>query len=158
MKKNTTVVAIMPRLVVAVFMIFICFWLALGSTGNHVLAAPLPPPVPLPASEQQALNEWTNWVAANCGSGSSGPVGSITSLTGSDHEHEAYNFLIGEGLTQAQSVGILANLINESGVDPTSGAPPTNGVGFGIVQWTFTARQASLKTFAASQNPPNPVT
>ena len=81
-------------------------------------------------------------------------TGNVTSLTGSDNEHKAYNFLIAEGLSPAQSVGILANLVNESGVDPTNGAPPTNGVGFGIVQWTFTARQAPLIAFAASQGKP----
>jgi hypothetical protein len=84
----------------------------------------------------------------------SGAGGDVTTLTGSDNEHKAFNFLIAEGLSPAQSVGILANLVNESGVDPTNGAPPTNNVGFGIVQWTFTTRQAPLIAFAASQGKP----
>ena len=84
----------------------------------------------------------------------SGAGGSVTTLTGSDNEHKAFNFLVAEGLSPAQSVGILANLVNESGVDPTNGAPPTDSVGFGIVQWTFTTRQAPLIAFAASQGKP----
>jgi hypothetical protein len=153
MKKNTTVT--IPRKVVIGLLFFICCWLALGPTAHYALAAPLPD------AETQALDEWTNWVAIcgdSSGSGSccdtSGAGGSVTSLTGSDNEHKAFNFFVAEGLSPAQSVGILANLVNESGVDPTSGAPPTNGVAFGIAQWTFTARQAPLIAFAASQNKP----
>ena len=159
MKKSANIVSGMPSRTVAALVLAICFLLTLGSNDHHAFAAPLPPPVPLPASELQALNTWTHWVASNCGDSSTGATGgSITSLTGSDHEHEAYNFFIAEGLTPAQSVGILANLINESGVDPTNGAPPTNGTAFGIAQWTYTARQAPLIAFAAAQQPPKPVT
>ncbi len=80
--------------------------------------------------------------------------GDVSTLTGSDNQHKAFNFFVQEGLSPAQAAGVLANLINESGVDPTNGGSPTNGVGFGIAQWTFTARQAPLIAFAASQGKP----
>ena len=86
--------------------------------------------------------------------GSSGTGSDVSSLTGSDNEQKAFNFFVQEGLTAAQAAGILANLYNESGVDPTSGAPPRDGVGFGIAQWTFNSRQAPLIAYAASQGKP----
>lgn len=83
--------------------------------------------------------------------------GEIISLEGKDNIDKIMKFLIApaQGLTVAQAAGVIGNLMAESGdsINPAiiqggGNAPPTytpvNGVGFGIAQWTFTARQAPL--------------
>lgn len=82
-------------------------------------------------------------------------------LNGKDNLEKILKFLIApeQGLTLAQASGVLGNLMAESSLDPTiiQGNPPThaspgytpvNGVGFGIAQWTFTARQGPLVQYA----------
>jgi N-acetylmuramoyl-L-alanine amidase len=74
-----------------------------------------------------------------------GVAGSIpTSLTGSDNGAKAFNFFLQVGLTPPQAAGIVANLFNESSVDPTSGGSPSSGV-FGIAQWTPGSKFAADK-------------
>ena len=46
----------------------------------------------------------------------------------------AYAYLIGQGLTPAQSAGVVGNLISESGVQP-NGANGDGGIAHGIAQW-----------------------
>jgi hypothetical protein len=48
----------MSKKVIIGFMLFACFWLAFAQTSGLVFAD-----TQLPATEQQALNEWPNWVA-----------------------------------------------------------------------------------------------
>jgi beta-N-acetylhexosaminidase len=82
----------------------------------------------------------------------------VGSLTGSDNVQEAYNFYVQEGLTPAQSAGVIANLYNESSIVPTAdeekgtATSPTPGDGFGIVQWTFSSRQSNLTAYANSNH------
>ena len=95
----------------------------------------------LPLSELEALNSWTNWVGTNCTSTSTSSSccssGSSITLVGNDNEAKAYNFFIQKGLSPAQSSGIVANLYNESSVNPTtSGTDPSTASQFGIAQWT----------------------
>ena len=84
-------------------------------------------------------------------------------LAGNSNAEKAWLFLGSKGLTAEQIAGILGNLRAESGMDPAiiqGGAiagpnyTPVNGVGFGIAQWTFTARQAPLVALANSTNRP----
>ncbi len=96
---------------------------------------------PLPLSELEALNTWTNWVGTNCSSSSVSSAcctsGSVITLVGNDNIAKAYNFFLQKGLSPAQSAGIVANLYNESSVNPsTSGTNPTASPAFGIAQWT----------------------
>lgn len=59
-----------------------------------------------------------------------------TSLSGSDNEHKAFNFFIQVGLSPAQSAGVVANLYNESSVNPLVSGDNPNVAAFGIAQWT----------------------
>jgi len=77
-------------------------------------------------------------------------------LTGSDNIERAMNYLTGKGLTAIQAAGILGNLIQEStdALDPTLTQGmghadwPKDGQGFGIAQWTYSARQDPLVALA----------
>jgi hypothetical protein len=79
---------------------------------------------------------------------------SSTVLAGNDNEQIAYNFFVSKGLQPYQAAAIVGNLMSESGVNPSSGAPPTDSTGFGIAQWTFTPRQAPLEELAKSEGKP----
>lgn len=86
------------------------------------------------------------------------PVTSSTgnNLNGKDNIAKAMNYLTGKGLTAIQAAGILGNLIQEStdALDPTLTEGmghadwPKDGQGFGIAQWTFSARQDPLVALA----------
>ncbi len=76
-------------------------------------------------------------------------------LSGNDNIQKAFNFFISKGLEPYQSAAIVGNLMAESSVNPSVVAPPPkDGVGFGIAQWTFTARQAPLVQLAQDKNIP----
>lgn len=82
-------------------------------------------------------------------------------LQGTGNIQIAYNFLIDKGgISALQASAVLGNLRRESGVDPTaqqdkSNDPfPKDGVGFGIVQWTFDSRQKPLVKQAAAAHKP----
>jgi N-acetylmuramoyl-L-alanine amidase len=75
-------------------------------------------------------------------------------LEGADNIEKVLNYFMAKGLTLAQAAGFVGNMMQESGVDPRKiqgGAiaddsyQMQNGVGFGLIQWTFTGRQAPLK-------------
>lgn len=95
--------------------------------------------------------------AAPASSGSGGP------LTGNSNAEKIFVYLVGKGLTAQQAAGVLGNFQQESGFDPAiiqGGAiadenyTPVDGVGFGIAQWTFTARQGPLMALAQSSGRP----
>lgn len=82
------------------------------------------------------------------------------SLNGRDNIEKILKFLMApaQGLTLAQASGVVGNLMAESGqnIDPSiiqgggradKNYTPVNGVGFGIAQWTFTARQGPLQNY-----------
>ena len=77
-------------------------------------------------------------------------------LAGNDNEQKILNFFMRKGLSLAQAAGIVGNIMQESGLKPDieqggkvvdENYTPRNGVGFGLVQWTFTERQAPLVAF-----------
>lgn len=88
--------------------------------------------------------------------------GSITTgLIGSDNPSKIFNYFVNKGLTPAQAAGFLGNLQAESGFNPSieeggrivdENYNPINGVGFGLVQWTFDARQLPLEAYAKETN------
>jgi len=82
-------------------------------------------------------------------------------LVGNDNAEKIFKFLVAKGLSAEQAAGVLGNFQQESGFDPAiiqGGAiasgnyTPVNGIGFGIAQWTFTARQGPLIAMAKSTN------
>lgn len=82
-------------------------------------------------------------------------TGSVT-LAGNDNTEKILNFFMRKGLNLAQAAGIVGNIIQESRLQPNivqggrlvaddEEYTMQNGVGFGLVQWTFTSRQAPLQ-------------
>lgn len=88
--------------------------------------------------------------------------GTGTSTADENKNAEAIlRYLTGKGLTLAQASGFVGNMKQESGLNPAiiqggktapSNYTPVDGVGFGLVQWTFTSRQAPLVQLAKSTN------
>lgn len=77
----------------------------------------------------------------------------LMQLAGNDNVEKILNFFMRKGLTLAQAAGIVGNMMQESGLNPAiiqgggnadDSYVPQNGVGFGLVQWTFTGRQKPL--------------
>jgi hypothetical protein len=94
-------------------------------------------------------------VATNPQPGTGGP------LVGNSNAEKIFTFLTGKGLSSEQAAGVLGNFQQESGFDPAiiqGGAIAdqnyrmVNGVGFGIAQWTFTARQGPLQSLATASS------
>jgi hypothetical protein len=79
----------------------------------------------------------TSQTSDGSGSGSGGSggtgAGAPTNLSGSGNVQQAYNYFLGKGLKDYQAAGILGNLAQESGVDPTRAQ--AGGPGRGIAQW-----------------------
>lgn len=91
-----------------------------------------------------------NSSAASAGAGCKCGAGSTTNLTGSNNEEKIFNYLVGRGLKPYQAAGIMGNMQVESSFNPkalepnTTGDAPIEGLGYGLVQWTFSDRQAPL--------------
>lgn len=75
-------------------------------------------------------------------------------LAGEDNLEKILNFFMRKGLNLAQASGFIGNMTQESGLKPDieeggrivdENYTPKNGVGFGLVQWTWTDRQAPLQ-------------
>lgn len=63
----------------------------------------------------------------------------------------AYRDLIAAGLSPGAAVGVVGNLIAESGVNPAS-VQAGGGPGRGIAQWSVGARWATLQSWAAAHS------
>src|SRR6476646_3597410 len=87
-----------------------------------------------------------------CGGGNPGespgePVGEATSgLTANDKL--AFDYFLGKVLTSVPAAGIVGNLDQESGMDPTAVQP--GGPGRGIAQWSVGGRWDSASNDNAS--------
>ena len=77
-------------------------------------------------------------------------------LAGNNNLEKILNFYLRKGLNLAQAAGIVGNMMQESGLKPNivqggklvadnEEYQMQNGVGFGLVQWTFTGRQKPLQ-------------
>ncbi len=71
------------------------------------------------------------------------------------NDHAAFTFFVGKGLTNFQAAGIVGNLDQESGVNPSS--VQSGGPGRGIAQWSVGGRWDSsagdnATAYAAQQN------
>lgn len=89
---------------------------------------------------------------ALCGDTSGGGTAG-TILTGDSIEEKVWNFLVSKGLTAEQTAGVMGNISHESGFNPDA-IEGGNGIGFGLVQWSF-GRRTSLEQ-AAQQAGKNP--
>lgn len=116
-----------------------------------------------PVNQVFAVNEFysSNDILFYDGNASNCLAGGSTILIGNDNLEKILRYYVGQGLTLIQASGIAGNYQQESGFNPASVQPSkiaddnykmVDGVGFGIAQWTWTARQAPLATFALSQN------
>src|SRR5580700_5025608 len=78
-------------------------------------------------------------VVAGCGTGPGEPLGQTASaITGFPNDQTAFDYFLGKGLANYQAAGIVGNLDQESGVDPTS--VQSGGPGRGIAQWSVGGR------------------
>lgn len=79
-------------------------------------------------------------------------VEQVTSRGGSSEsrtrEQIVWDYLRNAGYTEIQTAGIIGNLYQESGLNPTR--IESNGEGIGLVQWSF-GRKKQLKDYAASK-------
>ncbi len=94
-------------------------------------------------------------ILAGCvDSSSSGAAG--VDFSGSENAKIILQYLTSKGLTLAAASGLVGNMMQESGLNPKrkqgggETTTLTNGVGYGLVQWTFSDRQSKLKEIAAS--------
>ncbi len=87
--------------------------------------------------------------------------GGTVALEGKDNTEKILKFFMSKGLSLAQAAGFVGNMMQESGLNPAiiqggkiadDSYKPQNGVGFGLVQWTFTSRQQPLVDLAKEKN------
>lgn len=76
----------------------------------------------------------------------------LPTLVGNDNAEKIWNFFIEEGLSKKQAAGVMGNIAQESNFDPT--AIEDNGVGFGIVQWSYERRNGYDKDNQNTGEPP----
>ena len=76
---------------------------------------------------------------AGCGNAAPGEtIGTVSSASTFPNDQPAFDYFLGKGLTNFQAAGIVGNLDQESGVDPT--AVQSGGPGRGIAQWSVGGR------------------
>ena len=97
--------------------------------------------------------------AAICSNGIS--TGEFSEIDSNDNLEAILKFFTSKGMSLAAAAGFAGNMKQESGLNPRALEPgqiapenftPINGRGFGLVQWTFDARQKPLIAFAKSQS------
>jgi hypothetical protein len=97
-------------------------------------------------------------MAAACSAPPDESVGTTgTAATAFANDRPAYDYFLAKGLTSFQAAGIVGNLDQESGVDPT--AVQAGGPGRGIAQWSAGGRWDTdagdnLVAYAATQGQP----
>jgi MYXO-CTERM domain-containing protein len=75
---------------------------------------------------------------AGCGAPPGESVGETAQAVTFPNDQAAFDYFLGKGLTNFQAAGIVGNLDQESGVDPT--AVQSGGPGRGIAQWSVGGR------------------
>lgn len=91
----------------------------------------------------------------SCVAGSSGALvaGDGTNpKTPEEVKKVVWGFLLGKGLSPEQTAGLMGNIQQESGFRPDA-VEGGNGIGFGIVQWSF-ERRTTLENAAKQQGVP----
>jgi len=86
-----------------------------------------------------ALGLAVSLAVVGCGSPPAGEsVGETAQAVTFANDQAAFDYFLGKGLTNFQAAGIVGNLDQESGVDPT--AVQSGGPGRGIAQWSVGGR------------------
>lgn len=120
-----------------------------------------PPVLAIPDVPFYSGNNITHYDPDGCGPGATGGDDSGGAGSAGNNLEAILKYFTGKGLTLAQAAGIAGNMQQESGLDPAiiqggrRAGPnyrPVNGVGFGLVQWTFTSRQQPLVKLAEESN------
>lgn len=107
------------------------------------------------------INQWAQEIYTLAGDAvvtkqlESSDPGDDTGTTPTDNKQNGrivYDFLLSKGLTQTQALGIVGNLMSESGgkttaLDPKAENPKSHA--YGIVQWLGDRKDPGLKNFAA---------
>lgn len=86
------------------------------------------------------------------GSGSCDVSGSVSgsdvsSLSGAENAEKVWNYFISKGLTPVAAAGAMGNIERESHFDPLV-VEGGNGIGFGLIQWSF-ERRTNMESAAA---------
>jgi hypothetical protein len=76
---------------------------------------------------------------AGCAAGSGESTGSSAQAVDSTNNQTAFEYFVGKGLTDIQAAGIVGNLDQESGMDPSI-AQYGGGPGRGLAQWSVGGR------------------
>jgi MYXO-CTERM domain-containing protein len=76
--------------------------------------------------------------AAGCSAGPGESTGQTSEAVTFANDQAAFDYILGKGLPNFQAAGIVGNLDQESGVDPT--AVESGGPGRGIAQWSVGGR------------------
>jgi MYXO-CTERM domain-containing protein len=90
-----------------------------------------------------------------CGPGGGENVGTTSQAITFPNDQPVFDYFVGKGLTPFQAAGIVGNLDQESGVDPT--AAQMGGPGRGIAQWSVGGRwdtdaNDNAEWYAGTQN------
>lgn len=85
----------------------------------------------------------------SCAAGSGSLTGPApTQLNGGSNAEKVWNYFIGRGLTPVGAAGAMGNIEQESSFDPLI-EEGGNGIGFGLIQWSF-ERRTALEAAAAA--------
>lgn len=87
--------------------------------------------------------------------------GGTTTLAGKDNEERVWNFFRGHGLSEAQTAGVMGNLMQESHFDPevmeiggrSKNPSDAGSKGWGIIQWTPGSKVVDMAKQAGVSGP-----
>lgn len=88
---------------------------------------------------------------ASCGVSKDGMTGTVA-LRGNTIQEKVWNFLRDKGLSNEQTAGVMGNIQAESAFNPDA-IEKGNGIGYGIVQWSYN-RRAALEAAAVKKEVP----
>lgn len=85
--------------------------------------------------------------SGTCSAGGSAGGSAPTQLQGGTNAEKSWNYFIARGLTPVAAAGAMGNIEQESGF--SASAVESNGIGLGIIQWSFD-RRTKLEAAAAA--------
>lgn len=108
------------------------------------------PVTPLNGTPSTAVPDTTTSTATNSGACCATVDTSAGTLVGNTNAEKIWNFLTSapRSLTPEQAAGVMGNIKAESDYNPDAREP--NGIGYGIVQWSF-GRRTQLEAAAAKK-------
>ena len=105
---------------------------------------------------KEVQNAFSGSSSSDSGDGSTDSgIAAATNLAGGSNAEKVWNFFTGRGYSKAATAGILGNLEQESGVNPTAIQGNGKGPAAGIAQWenynTKSSRWKALSDYAKSK-------